>query len=131
MKPIEEWLKELFPDMTEPEGEALWNAFVNRDVYTPDGQLHTYSFRMWGGIIADVRAKEEIYLDYYCSPADEVLIAEVESKLTGAGWNLLYDAKLCSDCGKPIERNDVVAIDIKNGTMSHALCGIQKRDSLE
>lgn len=125
-KTVVEWIREVFPKLDHTTGTALWTAFINRDVYTPDGKLIRGSFRWWGGVIADIVDMGEDYMNYYCSYADDALVKEVERKLVEVGWKLDYIPRMCSVCKKPIERNSTVAIDFKTGNTSHVDCGLEK-----
>jgi hypothetical protein len=128
MEPVE-WIMKAFPKGFDYDtGTAMWTAFINRDVYFPDGQLVNGSFRWWGGVIADARNKGESYLDYYCSYAIDAAVKILEKKLEKLGWKFSYEAAICPKCGKPIERNDMLAIDFKTGETTHAMCAIGDRE---
>jgi hypothetical protein len=122
MQSVGYWIRTTFPDIDHSIGSALWTVFINRDVYTPEGELIRGTFRWWGGIIADVVGAGEDYLDYYCDYAPDYLCDEVTDALLKAGWRLEYEAEICKACGKPIERGEMVAHDFKTGINIHALC---------
>jgi len=122
MKTVGYWIRTTFPNIDHTIGSALWTVFINRDVYTPDGELIRGSFRWWGGILADVIGRGEDYLDYYCDYAPDFLCDEVTDALLKAGWRLEYEAEICKNCGKPIERGEMAAYDPKTGITIHALC---------
>lgn len=128
MEPVE-WIMDAFPNGFDHDtGTAMWTAFINRDVYTPDGELINGSFRWWGGVIADARNKGEDYLDYYCSYANDALVRDIERILESKGWKFNYEAEICPKCGKPIERGDILAIDITKGETCHALCAFKEEE---
>jgi len=124
VKTVGYWIRVAFPDINQSIGSALWTVFINRDVYTPEGELIRGSFRWWGGVIADVVGFGEDYLSYYCNYAPDYLCDEVTDILLKAGWKLEYVAEICKGCGKPIERGEIVAFDFKNNTCVHALCAV-------
>ena len=68
-------LRELFPNMTELEGQILWGNVTNKDVFMPDGRDAGSSFRKWGRLISLVTGIGD-YLDYYCSYGFVRMIAE-------------------------------------------------------
>ena len=49
---------------TRDEGNALWAAIANRDVYLDGIYVKTSSFRGNGGIIAEICGGD--YMNYYC-----------------------------------------------------------------
>jgi hypothetical protein len=72
---------------------ALYTALENQD-WIKDGEVFGCSFRYAGGLVADLRDKNECYLGWYCSkPRDcsyitdeHAIRQDVRDALAGLGW---------------------------------------------
>ena len=72
----------------------LYGALCNNRFFKND-QEWTCSWRMSGGIVADLRNKGENYLDFYCSGNESVVTEEIEKDLLDLGWTIKpYESKL-------------------------------------
>lgn len=61
--------------------------YYQADTIEPIMDRFACSFRYAGGLVADLRDKEEDYLDFYCGgPASCTLFPEVEEALAKLGW---------------------------------------------
>lgn len=74
--------------------QKLYAALCNIQWFTDNPkEFWTCSWRSSGHIIADLREKNEDYLDFYCSGMEEnnvtegVVDAEIESDLLSLGWH--------------------------------------------
>lgn len=94
-------------DAVEDDGfaQALYAAMCNREWRRRDSTARwNASWRAAGGIVADLRRRGEIYLDYYCSGmggADAVnegdLRDDVRAALDAIGWHALSENETLRD----------------------------------
>jgi hypothetical protein len=129
MSSVGYWIRVAFPDIDHEIGTALWTAFVNRNVYTPKGELIQGTFRWWGGVIADIVGRGESYLDYYCEYAPDYLVDEVTDKLLFVGWKIEDIDEICPKCQKPMKQFETLSVDIKTGVTTHASCADDEKQT--
>lgn len=87
---------------SELYSQNLYAALCNNRFFYNDEEW-TCSWRMSGGIVADLRDKGETYLDWYCSGigqkagyvAESVITEEISLDLMKLGWTIKpYEPKL-------------------------------------
>lgn len=63
----------------------LYRAMCNTDWYR-NGLRWATTWRVAGGIVADLRDLNEDYLDFYCSEDEGDVADDVAAQLAGLGW---------------------------------------------
>jgi hypothetical protein len=74
--------------------QNLYSALCNNRFFKNDEEW-TCSWRMSGGIVADLRNLGEDYLDFYCGGNEGFVSSEITHDLLNLGWEIKpYEPKL-------------------------------------
>jgi len=85
---FENELKKLKTKLSNDDyAKDLYGALCNMKwKHVATGSVYSCSWRYAGGLVADMRDKKEMYLDYYCSGNEGLVTLEVERDLAELGW---------------------------------------------
>ncbi|MDR0411434.1 MAG: hypothetical protein LBH75_05630 [Treponema sp.] len=76
-----DWIRE-----SVSNAQSMWSALANIEWEDTHGNIASFSFRVAGDIVADIRDDGTIYMDWYCCADDGVVDPVIEKAMAGRGW---------------------------------------------